>query len=250
MLKSQRKKNNKVAIVMPAYNAEKTLERIYRGIPKRLVEIILLVDDGSKDGTVKLSRRLKIKTIVHRKNKGYGENQKTCYNYVLKQGPDYIIMLHPDGQYDPRDLPKFIQKLKTNRYGLVLGSRFLRGGDKSTPAYKSLSIRVITLLFNLVLGTKISEANTGYRGFTKECLNTIPYHKNGAGYLFDPQAIIQAKYFGFKIADVAVFKEYNTEASSPNFKKSVEHGLENIKLLVQYLLHKLNIQKADFLTPN
>lgn len=237
----------KVAIVMPAYNAQTTLKRIYKGIPKRLVDLILLVDDGSKDNTVKLSKKLKIKTIIHPKNKGYGENQKTCYNYVLKQGADYVIMLHPDGQYDPRDLPKFIQKLKTNKYGLVLGSRFLHGGDKNTPAYKSLSIKVITVLFNLILGTKITEANTGYRGFTKECLKAIPYYKNGAGYLFDPQAIIQARYFGFKIADVAVTKNYNEGASSPNFRKSLEHGLENIKLLVQYMLHKWRIQEAEFL---
>lgn len=241
------KKKTKVAVIMPAYNAETTLERIYKEIPKKLVDLILLVDDGSKDNTVKLSKKLKIKTIVHPKNKGYGENQKTCYNYVLKQRADYIIMLHPDGQYDPRDLPKFIQKLKTNKYGLVLGSRFLHGGNKNTPAYKSFSIKVITVLFNLVLGTKLTEANTGYRGFTKECLKAIPYQKNGAGYLFDPQAIIQARYFGFKIADVAVTKDYNEGASSPNFKKSVEHGLENIKLLLEYLLHISGLQKADFL---
>lgn len=238
----------KTAIVLPAYNAETTLERIYREIPKKLADIILLVDDGSKDGTVKLSRKLKIKTIVHSKNKGYGENQKTCYDYVLKHSADYVIMLHPDGQYDPKDLSKFVKKLKTNRYGLILGSRFLEGGDKSTPFYKSFSIRVITLLFNLVLGTKLSEANTGYRGFAKECLKAIPYHKNGSGYLFDPQAIIQAKYFGFKIADVPVTKNYHETASSPNFQKSLEHGLENITLLGKYLLHKFNIQKADFLT--
>lgn len=247
MSKSQEKKNHKVAVVMPAYSAEATLESVYRGIPKKLIDIILLVDDGSKDGTVKLSRKLKIKTIVHQKNKGYGENQKTCYNNALKQGAGYIIMLHPDGQYDPHDLPKFIRKLKTDKYGLVLGSRFLRGGDKTTPIYKSLSIKVITFLFNLVLGIDITEANTGYRGYTKKCLDKIPYRKNGAGYIFDPQAIIQTKHSGFKIGEVPVTKDYNEGASSPNFRKSVEHGLENINLLLQYILHKLKIKKADFL---
>lgn len=249
MLKRQEKKNNKVIVVLPAYNAGRTLEKIYGEIPKNTVSNIILVDDGSKDRTVEIAKRLGIKTITHKKNLGYGANQKTCYNYALKQGAHYIIMVHPDGQYDPHDLPKFIRKLETGKYGLVLGSRFLSGGDKTTPAYKSFSIRVITFLFNLVLGINITEANTGYRGYTKECLKRIPYHKNGAGYLFDPQAIIQTKYFGFKIGEVAVIKDYNEGASSPNFRKSLEHGLENIHLLIQYSLHKFGIKKADFLMP-
>lgn len=249
MLKRQETKNNKVIVVFPAYNAERTLEKIYEEIPKKAVNNIILVDDGSKDRTVEIAKRIGIKTIVHKKNLGYGANQKTCYENALKMGADYVIMLHPDGQYAPRDLPKFIGKLKQNRYGLILGSRFLSGGDKSTPVYKSISIRIITLLFNLVLGTKLSEANTGYRGFSRKLLKTIPYHKNGSGYIFDPQAIIQARYFGFKIGEVPVTKDYNEGASSPNFKKSLEHGLENISLLVQYILHKLGVRKVNFLVP-
>lgn len=242
-----KKKTSKIIVVLPAYNAERTLERVYRAIPKDLVDEILLVDDGSKDKTVKDAKKLGIKTITHERNMGYGANQKTCYTNALKMGADYVIMLHPDGQYDSTDLPKFAEKLRVDKYDLVLGSRFLSKGSKNTPLYKSVSIRIITLLFNIILGIKISEANTGYRGFSRKLLETIPYRKNGSGYLFDPQVIIQARYFGFKIGDVPVTKDYNEGASSPNFKKSVEHGLENIKLLGQYLLHKWNIQKAGFL---
>ncbi len=247
MIKNPKKKTNKVIVVLPAYNAERTLEKTYNEIPKRIVDNIILVDDGSKDKTAIVSKKLGIKTIVHKKNQGYGANQKTCYTNALKIGADYVIMLHPDGQYDPNDLPKFIKTLKKGKADLVLGSRFMGGGRDETPFYKSFSIKIITFLFNLVLGTKISEVNTGYRGYTRHALETIPFMKNGSGYIFDPQAIIQIVNAGFKIADVPVSKKYNKEAISPNFKKSVEHGIENIKLLYQYILHKWSIKKADFL---
>jgi len=243
-------KSNKseVVIVIPAYNSERTLKRIYEKIPKEYKNKVIIVDDGSKDKTVKVIKSLGVKPIVHKKNLGYGANQKTLYTHALKSGAKYIIMLHPDGQYNPKDLPKFINALKSQKGDLILGSRFLNKGDKGTPKYKALSIRMITLLFNLILGTKLTEANTGYRGFTKELLSSVPFLKNGNGYIFDPQIIIQAVYFGFNISDVPVTKEYNAEAISPNFKKSFEHGIENIRLLLEYTLHKWNIQKTDFLT--
>lgn len=237
----------KIVVVMPAYNAERTLKEVYDNISNKKSLKLLLVDDGSKDKTVALSRKLGIETIVHEKNKGYGENQKTCYKRALKLGADYVIMLHPDGQYNPKDLPKFIKALTTKKGDLILGSRFLAHGDKETPFYKSISIRLITLAFNLVLGTKITEANTGYRGYTKKLIGSVPFQKNGSGYLFDPQFIIQTVFAGFKIYDVPVSKRYNEGASSPNFKKSLYHGLENLSLLGQYLLHKLEIKKAEFL---
>lgn len=237
----------KIVVIMPAYNAERTLRRVYENIPGKKSLKLLLVDDDSKDQTVALSKKLGIETIVHKTNKGYGENQKTCYQRALKLGADYIIMLHPDGQYDPKDLPKFINALKNKKGDLILGSRFLGHGDKETPFYKSLSIRLITAAFNLILRTKITEANTGYRGYTRKLLESVPFINNGSGYLFDPQFIIQTVYAGFRIYDVPVTKRYNEEASSPNFRKSLYHGLENISLLGQYLLHKLNIRKAEFL---
>jgi|SRR3989344_6345001 len=247
MLKSKQTKSNKIAVVLPAYNAERTLEKVFKGIPKKINKIIL-VDDGSKDKTALLSRKLGIRTIVHKKNLGYGANQKTCYNNMLKYDIDYVIMLHPDGQYDPNDLQNFLKAIKQKKRDVILGSRFLSGNNQ-TPLYKSFSIKIITFLFNLVLGTNLSEANTGYRLYSKEVLQRVPFKKNGNGYIFDPQFIIQAVYFGFKIHDVPVSKKYNPEAISPDFKKSVIHGIENLKLLLEYSLHKLKLRKADFLVP-
>lgn len=247
MLKSQGKKN-KICVVLPAYNAERTLEKIFQEIPRRQVHEILLVDDGSKDQTAKLSKKLGIKTLVHKKNLGYGANQKTLYKTVLLGDADYIIMLHPDGQYNPKDLPLFINALKNKKGDVILGSRFLSKEGDETPLYKAFSIRVITYAFNIVLRTNLSEANTGYRGYTRRVLEKIPYHKNGNGYIFDPQFLIQAVHLGFKIYDVPVSKKYNPEGISPNFRKSVDHGLENVSLLIQYILHKFRIKNADFLT--
>jgi glycosyltransferase involved in cell wall biosynthesis len=247
-------KKQKFVVIMPAYNAERTLAGVYKevvnvrkSLPKDVSLSIILTDDGSKDKTVALSRKLGIRTFVHKKNRGYGGNQKTCFRNALKMGADFVIMLHPDGQYDPKDLPKFINVLKTGKADLVLGSRFMGERDE-TPFYKSFSIRVITFIYNFVLGTSISEVNTGYRGYSRRALETIPFMKNGEEYIFDPQAIIQVVYAGLTIKDVPVAKKYNKEAISPNFSKSVEHGIENMKLLGQYVLHRLGIQKVDFLT--
>lgn len=236
----------KVFVVMPAYNAARTLQNVYQKIPRGIVDKVLLIDDGSTDNTVAVARKLGIQTIVHEKNLGYGGNQKTCYAYALKQGASFVIMLHPDGQYEGSDLPSFVHALKRGESDLVLGSRFL-GRYHGTPFYKSISIRFLTFLFNLVLQTKLTEANTGYRGFTREFLETVPFQKNGNGYIFDPQVIIQAVYFGFRISEVSVTKDYLKEASSPNFYQSVRHGIENLQLLLQYLLHIAHIKRAGFL---
>ncbi|MBI2085915.1 glycosyltransferase family 2 protein [Candidatus Daviesbacteria bacterium] len=242
-------KRVKVAVVIPAYNSENTLEWVYRNIPQKGIDEIIIVDDGSKDNTVGVIKKLGIKPIIHKQNLGYGANQKTLYTKALKSGAEYIIMLHPDGQYDPKDLPKFIDALKNGKGDLILGSRFLSRGVNETPFYKSISLKLIAFLFNFVLGLHLSEVNTGYRGYSAKLLKTIPFLKNGNGYIFDPQLIIQSVYFGFKIAEVPVSKKYNKEAISPNFSKSIEHGIENIKLLFEYILHRLGAKKADFLTP-
>lgn len=240
-------KQQKVFIVIPAYNSEKTIAEVYKKIPKKNIDKAIVVDDGSKDHTVEKIRKLGLKPIIHKKNLGYGANQKTLYTEALRQGADYIIMLHPDGQYDGREIPKFIKALKERKGDLILGSRFLTTGINQTPAYKSFSLRIIALLFNLVLGTNLVEVNSGYRGYTTKLLKTIPFMKNGNGYLFDPQLIIQTVYFGFKIAEVPVTKRYSKEAISPNLIGSIKHGIENIKLLIEYILHRLGIKKADFL---
>lgn len=236
-----------VVIVVPAYNSEKTIQDVYKKIPKGCTDKVIIVDDGSKDNTVAVIRHLGLKPIIHEKNLGYGANQKSLYTNALKTGAKYIIMLHPDGQYDPHDLPKFIDALKKGQGELVMGSRFLSEGDKETPGYKSVSLKLIAKLFNLVLGLNLTEVNTGYRGYTSKLLKTVPFMKNGDGYIFDPQLLIQSVYFGFKIAEVPVSKRYNKEAISPNFSKSIQHGMENVQLLIDYILHKLKLKKANFL---
>lgn len=237
----------KIFIVMPAYNAEKTLEKVYKQIPKKNVNTILLVDDGSTDKTVVLAKKLGIETIVHGKNIGYGGNQKTCYAHALKRGATHVVMLHPDGQYDGADFPAFMHALVNKKGDLILGSRFL-GKYHGTPFYKSISIRFLTFLYNAILRLHLTEVSTGYRGFTREFLEKIPFDKNGNGYIFDPQVILQAVYFGFKIAEVSVKKDYLKEASSPNFSQSVWHGIENLLLLTQYILHMTHIKQVAFLT--
>ena len=240
-------KKEKVVVVMPAYYASRTLEKVYRGIDRKIVDEVILVDDGSKDGTGAIAKSLGIKTSLHRRNKGYGANQKTCYQLALKSKADYVIMLHPDGQYNPRDLKKFINLLKTKTADMVIGSRFLGSGDKETPVYKRLPLKVIAGLFNFVLGTKLTEANSGYRGYSRKLLEIVPFLKNGSGYLFDPQMIIQAVYFGFSLAEVPVSKRYNPERIEPKLIQSIHHGLENLSLLAEYLFHKTGIKRADFL---
>lgn len=242
------KQGPEITVVIPAYNSEKTIGKVYRKIPKNLADNVIIVDDGSKDRTTEVVRKLGLNVIPHKKNLGYGANQKTLYKEALKSGAKYIIMLHPDGQYDPKDLPKFVDALRSGKGDLILGSRFLSSGINQTPGYKSFFLKLIAVLFNLILGLHLSEVNTGYRGYTAKLLKTIPFLKNGNGYIFDPQLIIQSVYFGFKIAELPVSKRYNKEAISPNFSKSLHHGWENIQLLIEYILHRLGVKKADFLT--
>lgn len=243
------KTKSSIVIVIPAYNSERTLDNVYNKIPKVYRGKVIIADDGSKDGTVEAIKRLGLKPIIHKKNLGYGANQKTLYIHALISDAKYIVMLHPDGQYDPQDLPKFIDALKKGKGDLILGSRFLSNVVNETPGYKSIFLKLIAYFFNLVLGLQLSEVNTGYRGYTRELLSKVPFEKNGNGYIFDPQLLIQAVYFGFKIAEVPVSKQYNKRAISPNLSKSIEHGLENIMLLFEYIVHRVGIKRADFLTP-
>ena len=238
----------KAIVVMSAYNAAKTLGDVYKKIPHHLVSHIVLVDDYSKDKTIQISKSLGIETITHKKNLGYGGNQKTCYENALKLEGDLIISLHPDAQYDPNDISKMIDKYNNSGADIIFGSRFIEDGGKSTPFYKTISIRFITILYNIILGTKLTEVNTGYRAYSRKALNSIPWNKNGNSFIFDPQIIVQSVVFNLIIDEVPIRKDYHPAASSPNFIKSLYHGLENIYLLLLYILHKYNFKKIHFLT--
>jgi len=236
----------KVIVVMPAYNAANTLERTYRDIPKDCVDEIILVDDVSKDRTVEISRELGITTICHEQNGGYGANQKTCYREALRRGADIVIMVHPDYQYDSRVIPAMISLLRLNICDAVFGSRIrtreeaLQGG---MPWWKYLANRVLTMTENIVLGQNLSDAHTGLRAYTGQVLSTVPFLNNSDDFVFDSQFISQLVYFHFRIGDIPVPTRYFREASSINFKRSVQYGLATLATLGRYVLQRTGLAR-------
>jgi len=230
----------KVVVVMPAYNAEKTLERTVADIPPDVVDEIILVDDVSSDETVEIARRLSLKVITHIQNRGYGGNQKTCYFEALRDGADIIVMLHPDNQYAADLVPQMIQPLLEGRADMVLGSRLLSGEALAggMPIWKYISNRFLTTTENLVMGTSLSEAHTGFRAYTRQMLQTIPFLLNSDDFVFDSEVIAQARAFDFRIAEIAVPTRYFKEASSVNFRRSVVYGLATLDVMRKFLLHK------------
>ncbi|MCG6553555.1 MAG: glycosyltransferase family 2 protein [Candidatus Magnetominusculus sp. LBB02] len=233
--------NKKIAVVMPAYNAEKTLEMTYAEVPHDYVDEVIVVDDASRDDTTAVAKSLGLKTIVHEKNKGYGGNQKTCYRTALEGGADIVVMLHPDYQYSPRLVTAIAAMIVSGHYDLVLGSRILggtalRGG---MPFYKYVSNRFLTMFENWLLGIKLSEYHTGFRAFSRQLLETIPFEKNSDDFIFDNEIIVQACHFGFKIGEISCPTKYFDEASSINFTRSVEYGLGVIAASIKYMLQKI-----------
>lgn len=230
-------KKQEVIVVMPAYNAEKTLEKTYKDIPKGSFDNVLVVDDASSDKTVKVAKKLRLKIVVHQKNKGYGGNQKTCYKEALKMGADIVVMLHPDYQYDPKFLPLLVEPIKQGYFDIMLGSRMqtregaLKGG---MPIYKYLFNRMLTLIENIVLGLNLSEYHTGYRAYTKEALKKIPFNKFSDDFVFDQQFLISARAHKLKIGEIAIPTKYFPEASSISFKRSVEYGFSTLWELLKY----------------
>ena len=212
----------KVSVVLPAYNAAKTLEKTYYDLPNGFVDEILLVDDLSHDETIQIARKLNIPTIQHSKNRGYGGNQKTCYQETLKRGADIIVMLHPDYQYSPHMVPAAAWMIASGEYDMVLGSRILVDGAKKggMPLYKYISNRVLTLAENILLGQKLSEYHTGFRAFNRKVLETLPLEENSDDFVFDNQIIAQAVYFGFRMGEISCPSRYFPEASSANFIRS------------------------------
>src|SRR5499427_7425229 len=222
----------KLAIVLPAYKAELTLERTYRSIPVDIVDTVLLVDDASTDRTVDKARELGIKTFVHHRNMGYGANQKTCYTEALKAGADIIVMVHPDYQYEPRLITAMAAMIASGVYEVVLGSRILgntarRGG---MPIWKYVANRALTVIQNLMLGAKLSEYHTGYRAFSRSLLERLPIERNSDDFVFDNQMLAQIIWLGVPIGEVTCPAKYMPEASSINFRRSVKYGLGCLKV--------------------
>ena len=239
-------KDNKVIVVMPAYNAESTLEKTVRDIPEGFADEIIVVDDASKDNTVELAKSLGLTVETHDRNMGYGANQKTCYDMALEKGADMVIMIHPDYQYDSYLAPVFTEILKRGVCDIVLGSRVrtrsesLRSG---MPPYKYLSNRFLTITENIITGQNLSEWHTGYRAYSRKVLETIPYHNNSDDFVFDAQFLIQAVFFGFIIGDLPVPCRYMEEASSINFSRSTVYGLETVRTLLQFILQKMHLAR-------
>jgi len=235
----------RVAVVMPAYNAEKTLEKTVRELSD-VVDIKILVDDSSKDQTAALSRKLGVLTFVHDANYGYGRNQQTCYREALAAGADIVVMVHPDYQYTPLLVPAMAGMIASGVYDMVLGSRILGAGalKGGMPLYKFVFNRMLTAFQNLFLGIKLSEYHTGFRAYSRELLETLPLLENSDDFVFDNQVIAQAAMFKFNIGEVSCPTKYFEEASSINFKRSVEYGLGVLATTVCFVAHKAGMIRS------
>lgn len=244
--------NKKVVVVMPAYNAEKTLEKTYKEIPFDIVDEVILVDDCSKDNTFEKAKQLGINHIIrHEKNKGYGGNQKTCYKKALQIGADIVIMLHPDYQYTPMLIPSMVYPISSGLYQAVFASRILGKGalKGGMPYYKYVANRFLTLFENILTNQKLSEYHTGYRSFSKEILENINFDANSDDFIFDNEMIAQIFAQDWKIAEVTCPTKYFKEASSINFCRSVKYGFGVIRVSFQYFFFKIGLCKPNYLMP-
>jgi glycosyltransferase involved in cell wall biosynthesis len=241
----------KIVVVMPAYNAAKTIERTYREIPLDLVDEVVVTDDASHDETVEIARRLGLRTLVHETNRGYGGNQKTCYAEALRLGADVTVMLHPDYQYTPKLLPAIIGLIAAGPFDAVLGSRVLGGRALSggMPRYKYVANRLLTAVENLLCGAKLSEYHTGYRAFSREVLESLPLLENSDDFVFDNQMLAQILLAGYEIGEVSCPAAYFEEASSINFRRSVRYGLGVLAVSLQSLLQRKGLAKFPIFDP-
>jgi glycosyltransferase involved in cell wall biosynthesis len=235
----------KIVVVMPAYNAGKTLERTYGAIPAGWVDDVILVDDKSPDDTVDVARSLPLHVIWHPHNVGYGGNQKTCYLWALQHDADVVVMLHPDGQYEPTLLPKLVEPILRGEADLVLGSRLaygpraaLKGG---MPLWKLVANRGLTIFENAILGTRLSEMHSGYRAYSRELLMTVPFLRNALDFSFDSEMLMQASHLGFRLAEVPTRTIYFHDASSVGFKPSMVYGIKTVWAGVRLMLHRRGI---------
>jgi glycosyltransferase involved in cell wall biosynthesis len=235
----------KIVVVLPAYNAARTLERTYAEIPFEFVDDVVLVDDASRDETAAVARRMGILTIIHPQNRGYGGNQKTCYRTALDLGADIVVMLHPDYQYTPKLITAMSAMIAYGEFDAVLASRILGVGaiQGGMPRYKFYANRFLTLMENLLLRHKLSEYHTGYRAFSREILEKLPLDANSDDFVFDNQMLAQLVWFGYRIGEVSCPTKYFPEASSINFRRSVIYGFGVLGTALQFRLAKMGLSK-------
>jgi glycosyltransferase involved in cell wall biosynthesis len=228
-------------VVLPAYNAAKTLEKTYADLPKDKISKIILVDDVSQDQTVEVARALGLSVVIHVQNRGYGGNQKTCYLEALKEGADVVVMLHPDHQYDSRLVPELVLPILEGRADMVMGSRILNGRalEGGMPIWKFVANRALTILENAVFGTQLSDCHSGFRAYSRRLLTTVPFLLNADDFVFDSQMIAQAVCWGFHISEIPVQARYFPEASSVNFQVSAIYGFKTLGALCRFTLQRL-----------
>jgi glycosyltransferase involved in cell wall biosynthesis len=247
------RRGHRVVAVLPAYNAERTLAATVADMPAGSVDEIILVDDGSRDRTVEIARQMGLTVLVHPQNRGYGGNQKTCYREALARGADYVVMIHPDYQYDSRIIPHAVGILELGICDVVLGSRIrsraeaLAGG---MPVYKYLSNRVLTALENLALGQNLGDFHSGFRVYRRAVLETVPFEGNSDDFVFDTQFLVQCVHFGFRLGDVPVPVRYFDEASSINFRRSLKYGLCTLGVVGRYWLDRLGLRRSPLFVRN
>ncbi len=240
----------KVVVVMPAYNAQHTIEKTWREVVAHdVVDMVIVVDDASQDDTMKLAQGLD-KVIAHRhpKNLGYGGNQKTCYMEALRDGADIVIMLHPDGQYDPAILPEMVKPIAEGRADMVLGSRMMIPGGAAKggmPVWKQIANRFLTTCENLAMGRHFTECHTGYRAYSRKFLETVPFLRNANGFVFDTEVIFQAVHFGLPVVEVPISTRYFADASSVGFRAGVVYGLGTLATAARFLLHRWGVISSE-----
>lgn len=242
--------NKKIVIVLPAYNAEETIEKTYNELPFDIVDDVLLVDDKSSDKTLSAAKKLGIRAYIHDKNYGYGRNQKTCYQEALKMDADIIVMVHPDYQYTPKLVTAMTSMIAYDVYDVILGSRIIGGGalKGGMPVYKYISNRLLTAFENMLLGSKLSEFHTGYRAYSREVLESLPFHLNSDNFRFDNEMLAQIFYAGYRIGEVSCPTKYFDEASSISLVNSIIYGLGVLATALKFRLQKWGVINSRLFT--
>jgi glycosyltransferase involved in cell wall biosynthesis len=237
--------DKKIVVVLPAYNAEKTLRKTYQEIPHEIVDQVILVDDCSDDSTVRIANDLGIKSFIHSENRGYGANQKTCYIKALEEGADIVVMVHPDYQYTPKLIVSLASLIVYGEFDIALASRILGVGalKGGMPLYKYLSNRILTFIQNILISHKLSEYHTGYRAYSRKVLEKLPLLENSNDFVFDNEILVQSIYFGYRIGEISCPTRYTADSSSINFKRSVSYGLEVLRTSLKFVFQRIGLKK-------